>query len=408
LKIAIVSKAKELGGGASKVAWNLVEVLRQNDHFVKHYRRDLEYGYSEESSCMYGKYEKIAKKSFYKLKYMGFQEIIPWEYFYLKQEIEKYKFDIIHFHDLSTAVSPLTLMFLSKKLPVFWTLHDFSPVTGGCIYPIECKNYLKLCHQCPQLNKWPIKTKIDLTFFYHFLKKKIWKENITFISPSNYLKQELESLKYIKKNINVIYNYVDTDIFNKYEKHQVRKELNLPENRFMIILIAHSLSDKRKGFLEALDVINKLKRINPYVIIVGNKSKELTNIFDGLDTYFTNFIDNKKLLNKYYASADIFLNCSLADNLPLVVLESLASGTPVFGFDTGDIKEMIVNDYNGFLVKQKDVKNLAKKIKEIYTINTLKKMQKNASNIEYKFTKECFYKSHMKAYSDFLNKILKS
>ena len=62
---------------------------------------------------------------------------------------------------------------------------------------------------------------------------------------------------------------------------------------------------------------------------------------------------------KCYSSADIFLFCSLADNQPLAVMESLACGTPVFGFKTGGVVEMITNGLNGHLVAQYDLDSLS-------------------------------------------------
>ena len=79
LKIAIVSRSNRTGGGASKVAEDLTKLLRGKGHYVHHYRRDKANGYNEYSSCVYGSWEKVAKKVYYKLKFIGFQEIVPFE-----------------------------------------------------------------------------------------------------------------------------------------------------------------------------------------------------------------------------------------------------------------------------------------------------------------------------------------
>ena len=60
-----------------------------------------------------------------------------------------------------------------------------------------------------------------------------------------------------------------------------------------------------------------------------------------------------------YGAADIFVIPSLEDNLPNTVMESLACGTPVVGFHTGGIPEMVGHLQEGFIAPQKDAEALA-------------------------------------------------
>lgn len=403
MKIAIVSKASILGGGASKVATELTNLLKQDGHFVQHYRRDFEYGFTKESSCVYGPYEKIAKKTYYKLKYFGLQEIIPWEYLYLKKEIKEHQFDLIHFHDLTTAISPFTLMLLSKRLPVIWTLHDTSAFTGGCINPFNCKKFMLNCYPCPQKKFWPMGGKFDLAFLYLKIKSKMHKKNIHLISPSNWLADFSTTNTIIKKKPFIIHNGVDTKAYKFLNKQESKRKINIPLNRFIILLTAHNVCDENKGFKYALETIYYLKELNPYILLVGNVGNNIKDILKEYNYLCTGFISNKEKLNIYYNAADIFINCSLADNFPLVVLETMASGTPTFGFETGGIPEMIQQDINGYLVENKDTKLLAKKIKEVYLNNQLPIFSENARNIaENHFSNKIFLKNHLKFYKSIL------
>lgn len=60
-----------------------------------------------------------------------------------------------------------------------------------------------------------------------------------------------------------------------------------------------------------------------------------------------------------YAMADAYVLPSLEENLPNVILESLACGTPVVAFDTGGIPDMIEHRKTGWLVPPGDAAGLA-------------------------------------------------
>ena len=64
--------------------------------------------------------------------------------------------------------------------------------------------------------------------------------------------------------------------------------------------------------------------------------------------------------------ADIFLNTTIADNQPLSVLESMASGTPNVGFSTGGIPEVVETNSDGFLIDKDEVNLLSEKIISIF------------------------------------------
>ncbi|MFP6899866.1 MAG: glycosyltransferase, partial [Opitutales bacterium] len=64
----------------------------------------------------------------------------------------------------------------------------------------------------------------------------------------------------------------------------------------------------------------------------------------------TGFLDKPKEVAEAYGRADVFLFCSIADNLPLTVIETMACGTPMVGFATGGTPEITEHQKTGFLV----------------------------------------------------------
>jgi glycosyltransferase involved in cell wall biosynthesis len=61
----------------------------------------------------------------------------------------------------------------------------------------------------------------------------------------------------------------------------------------------------------------------------------------------------------YYDKADIFLNASNIDNMPLSILDAFAAGTPVVTTNAGGIPYMVRDGDTGFLVQCEDCEGMA-------------------------------------------------
>lgn len=75
---------------------------------------------------------------------------------------------------------------------------------------------------------------------------------------------------------------------------------------------------------------------------------------------FTGYVDNREL-PKLYDQADIFLNGSRRDNMPISILEAFASGLPVVTTNPMGIPHLVKEGVTGFLVDVDDADNLARK-----------------------------------------------
>lgn len=77
------------------------------------------------------------------------------------------------------------------------------------------------------------------------------------------------------------------------------------------------------------------------------------------------YIADDRLLSLVYSAADVYAIPSRHDNFPSSVLESLACGTPVVGFNVGGIPEMVPTGVAGVLVPPGDVAALGDAIAQI-------------------------------------------
>lgn len=378
MRIAQISKADSFGGGASHVAELLHNGLKSRGYFSHHLTSWSGKGYGENRHPLYGKYEREIRRLHLVTKKLLAPELIPYELIPIQRHDARSSYNLLHFHDLSSAISPLTLQVLSKRIPIIWTIHDCSAVTAGCLYPMGCEKYKSTCRACPQIGAWPMDSKVDLSFIAHSQKKSLHKSGrVNLVAPSHWMADFIKSSGFVDQDVKVISNGIDTKTFSPLARSDVSDQLSKRKG-VKVLLSSGDILDERKGVKFSLKVLQQIKHLKPLLIVVGNVSDEAKELFSDFETYYAGYVSDKNEMSSLYAVSDLFLFCSLADNQPLAVMESLASGTPVYGFKTGGIPEMVVNGMNGQLTEQKDVVGLAKIIEKDFQAGAFSTMGKVA------------------------------
>ncbi|HEX8492712.1 MAG TPA: glycosyltransferase family 4 protein [Pyrinomonadaceae bacterium] len=105
----------------------------------------------------------------------------------------------------------------------------------------------------------------------------------------------------------------------------------------------------------------------------GSQRAELERLANDLrlrNVKFTGLIAPEKMVELYDA-ADIFLNGSEVDNMPLSLLEAFAAGLPVVTTDAGGIPYIVADEETGFVVKKGDHAAMAERAIRFLTDNEL-------------------------------------
>jgi teichuronic acid biosynthesis glycosyltransferase TuaC len=76
---------------------------------------------------------------------------------------------------------------------------------------------------------------------------------------------------------------------------------------------------------------------------------------------FAGNIDNDSIA-ELYQSADIMLNTSLADNMPVSVLEALACGVPIVSTNVGGVPYLVTHEKTALLAEPRDYKVMAERV----------------------------------------------
>jgi glycosyltransferase involved in cell wall biosynthesis len=79
---------------------------------------------------------------------------------------------------------------------------------------------------------------------------------------------------------------------------------------------------------------------------------------------FTGRLDNEHI-PELYRQADVFINPSLVDNLPISILEALASGVPVVSTEVGGVPYVVEHQRTALLVPPRDSEAMARAVLEL-------------------------------------------
>lgn len=92
-----------------------------------------------------------------------------------------------------------------------------------------------------------------------------------------------------------------------------------------------------------------------------------------------------RLKSVAFSAADLFIFPTRADNLPLVLQESIACGTPMVSFNIGGVPDLVRPNITGYLANPEDAEDFAQGIMQLLEDDQLREnMAKNCREIALK------------------------
>lgn len=271
--------------------------------------------------------------------------------------------DVILLRWISDTVSDFLIGEWSiKKKPIIWCLSDMAPITGGCHYSEGCEKFTLDCKDCPIVDNFNTSV---LPSQVLWRRRALW-HDITVVSPSHWLFESTKrSQIFCDKDVRYIQTGIEVDNFGFHDKMDARKKLGLPLDKRIIFCASHSVKERRKGFdllQKALSILAQDTQSDKFLVVTagGHEAPEFK-----LKSQHLGYIYDRKALAMFYAACDVTALAYREDNLPNVLLESVACGTPVVAFDVGGMGDVIIHDFNGKLVKPWDLADFAQGILDL-------------------------------------------
>jgi glycosyltransferase involved in cell wall biosynthesis len=294
--------------------------------------------------------------------------------------IAKEKYDIILLNWIHDFVDLGSLFLKLPAKPKFvWRLADINALTGGCHIAFQCKKYNEQCGSCPQLAK-PSNHDFSSEIFK---RKKRYFDSLNtnrlhFISLSKWMKKDVQTSPIISRfQVQLIQNGVDRNVFVPANKTHIRHSKGIPQDKFVVLIMSYSLNDTVKGYRYSEEVTRKLSGNKRIVFLAVGENSVRSNEYSNLISL--GLLEGEKNVAEAYQAADLYLFTSIHDNHPNTVIEALACGVPVIGFNAYGVPDLVEEGVNGHLFELYDTNGMAQKIEQLSNdFDDMRRMGKNA------------------------------
>ena len=234
------------------------------------------------------------------------------------------------------------------------------------------------------------------TFIRWFTLKLLKRLSPRIISLSSRLKDELVKKGFSSNNIYVLRNYYNPSLIKTNSRN------NSNNGRSTNYIFVGSIT-KRKGIDLLLDVFDELNDDFQLFVCGTPNEKEGEDIIRKhnckSNIHFVGFVNGDEK-NSMFSNADVFVLPTLAEGLPISILEAMFFGLGIITTSVGAISEVVGED-NGFVINPGDKEKLKEcVVKYHHDIALLQKHKTSNLNASTLYSYDVFRKELIKIIND--------
>ncbi|MDC7995712.1 glycosyltransferase [Altibacter sp. HG106] len=256
--------------------------------------------------------------------------------------------DIIHLHWVGGIINFPTF-FKTIDCPVVWTLHDMNPFMGVFHYEGDASRNQSLVQELDNKQR-----EIKKNAYAQVSKGAI-------VCPSRWmLNKAIASGMFHTFDLKrTLPNAIDLEKFIPMPDREAKDQLGITTTQPIALYITDSGMSERKGIdllIAALEQVNSpltLLTLGRTPVPVNNPKVSVVSL---------GFVKEENRIIAAYNCAEVVLLPSQEDNLPNVMLEAFACGTPVISFANGGMAEHIGKGQNGMIVPEMSASALSQTI----------------------------------------------
>jgi N-acetyl-alpha-D-glucosaminyl L-malate synthase BshA len=279
--------------------------------------------------------------------------------------------DNIQFHEVEVATYPLfyqppyTLALATKMVEV---AESFQLDLLHCHYAIPHSVSAFLAKSILKKRRLPVVTTLhgtDITLvgsdhsFLPITRFSI-EQSDGVTAVSRFLKDETINVIGVRKEIEVIYNFVNCDKYCPSTNLGLRKHF-APNKERILIHVSNFRAVKRPA--DVVEIFVRVQKEIPSVLLMVGDGPERANAEwtarnNGVEQSVY-FLGKQDKVEELIGIADLLLLPSENESFGLVALEAMACEVPVVASNVGGLPEVITSGVEGFLVAPRDVEKMA-------------------------------------------------
>lgn len=307
----------------------------------------------------------------------------------------------LHYHEVHVPEYPLFHyqpyeLALSSKLVDMVKLHGIELLHVHYAIPHAYAGYMAKKMLKEQGIKIPMVTTLHGTDITLVGNHPFYKPAVSFsinhsdvvTSVSQALKDDTYKLFDIKRDIEVIPNFIEVDKKKLEENSPCHRSMMATEKQKIITHISNFRKVKR--IPDVIRIFNEVQKVMPAKLMLvgdGPEKEPAEKLCDELglaDKVI--FFGNSSEINEILCFSDLFLLPSETESFGLAALEAMANGVPVISSNTGGLPEVNKEGYSGYLANVGDVETMAKKaISILEDDEILLKFKNNALKVAQEF-----------------------
>jgi glycosyltransferase involved in cell wall biosynthesis len=288
-----------------------------------------------------------------------------------KTTVRDSSIDVAHLHWVARWLDlPSFINSLPSQSGVVWTVHDMSPLAGGCFTDFGCGEFGNGCGVCPIL-KFPF----NRIWARQELKRRIRalsKRRVAFVANSQSTMALMKRSEVARGKLQkVIPPGFDFAELKQIPREEARRALGIPDEAFVLGFGAASLTDQNKGIDRFYEVAQRVAQDIPHsrALIFGDGEPEYK-----ISTQHVGIIKAPAKMALVYSAMDAHVVTSKMETFGQVAVEAQACGIPVFAFAVGGVPETFIDGKTGVLVPFSQCEEMAVQIVAAYRAGRLESM----------------------------------
>ena len=211
------------------------------------------------------------------------------------------------------------------------------------------------------------------------------------------------------ERVGVIHNGIDPSLYSSAHGWRTATRRNLGVSDDDVVMLQVARLDRMKDHATAIRTLRRvlLRRSDVKLVIAGD-GPEFSTIRemvrqDGLESH-VRLLGPRSDVARLLAAADLFLLTSIAEGVPLAIIEAMAAGLPVVATDVGGVAEVVADGETGLIASPGDDARLAQRLLQLAADPALRRTlgQRGRRRAETFFSEQQMHAAYARLYAEML------